>query len=214
MPWLSRQDLELDVAGPLDVLLEVDPAVAERLLGLVAGDVELLGEGNVVVGDAHSAPAAAGDRLDDDRIADRPGDLHRLGLGLDRSVAPGNRGDAGLPDRFLGDRLVAHHLDGLRLGPDELDVARLALLGEFRVLRKEAVARVDRVDVGNLGCADDAVGPQVAVSALGPPDADGLVCQLDVQGLHIGLGIDREGLDAHFPAGANDSEGDFATVGD
>ena len=75
-----------------------------------------------------------------------------------------------LPDGLLGDRLVAHHLDRLRLGPDELDVARLALLGELRVLRQEAVPGMDGVDVGDLGRADDPVGPQVAVgAAAGPP---------------------------------------------
>ena len=86
-----RQDLELDVAGPLDELLQVDPAVAERLLGLVAGDVVLLRERDVVVGDAHPAAAAAGDRLDDDRVADLARDLDRLVLGVDRAVAAGDR---------------------------------------------------------------------------------------------------------------------------
>ncbi len=73
---------------------------------------------------------------------------------------------------------------------------------------------MDRVDVGDLGGADDPVGPQVAVGALRAPDADGLVGQLDVERLDVGLRIDRERLDAELAAGADDAEGDFAAVGD
>ena len=103
--------------GLLDEFLDVDRAVAEGLLGLVAGRVVFLGKGDVVVGDAHAPPAAAGDRLDDHRVADLARRLDGLDLVLHRAVAPGNDGDAGLADRFLGDRLVAHHPMDLDLGP-------------------------------------------------------------------------------------------------
>ena len=112
------------------------------------------------------------------------------------------------------DGLVAHDLDGLRLGPDELDVARFALLGELAVFGKKAVSRMDGVDVGDFGRADDAIGAQVAVGALGAADADGLVGQLHVERLDVGLGIDRQGLDAQFAAGADDAKGDFAAISD
>ena len=73
---------------------------------------------------------------------------------------------------------------------------------------------MDRVDVCDLGRADDAVRPQVAVGTLRSADADGLVGQLDVERLHIGLGVDGQGLDPEFAAGPDDAEGDFAAVGD
>ena len=209
-----RQDLELDVAGPLDVLLEVDLAVAEGLLGLAPGDVELLGEGDVVVGDPHAAPAAARDRLDDDRVADRRATLTASASVSTGPSLPGNDGTPAFRTVSLAIGLVAHQLDGLGLGADELDVAGLALLGEFGVFRQEPVARMDRVDIGDLRRADDPVGPQVAVRALRAADADGLVGELDVERLDVGLGIDRQGLDAQLAAGANDPKGDFAAVGD
>src|SRR6185369_793642 len=80
------EDLKLDVAGALDVFLDIDGAVAEGFLGFAAGDVVFLGEGNVVVRDAHAASAAAGDGLDDDGIADLPGGLDGVGFGFDRAI--------------------------------------------------------------------------------------------------------------------------------
>src|SRR5690606_35057505 len=199
------EDLELDVAGLLDVFLDIDRAVAEGFLGLVAGDVVFLGEGDVVVGDAHAAPAAAGDGLDDDGVADLAGDFDGFGLAGDGAVGAGDGGHAGFFDGVLGHGLVAHDHDGLGLGADELDVARLALLGELGVLGEKTVAGVDGIDVGEFGGGDDAVGAQVALGAFGGADADGLVGELHVERLGVGLGIDREGFDAEFAAGAHDA---------
>jgi hypothetical protein len=208
------EDLELDVAGLLDVFFEINRAVAEGFFGLVAGDVVFLREGDVVVRDAHAAAAAAGDGFDDDRIADLAGDLDGLGLGGDWSVGAGDGGDLGFFDGILGDRFVAHHLDRLRLGADELDVTGLALGGEFGVFGKEAVARVDGVDVGDLGGGDDAVRAEIGIRTFGAADANGFVGKLHVKRLGIGLGVNSEGLDAELATGANDSESDFAAVGD
>ena len=46
------------------------------------------------------------------------------------------------------------------------------------------------------------------------PDADGLVGELDVHRIDIGLGIDGDGFDIELAAGADDAEGDFAAIGD
>jgi hypothetical protein len=107
------QNLEFDVPRFLDVLLDINRAVAEGLFGFAAGDVVFLCKRNVVVGDAHPASAAARHRLDDDRIADLAGNLYGLGLGFYRSIRSGNDRDARFSDRVLGDGLVAHHLDRL-----------------------------------------------------------------------------------------------------
>ena len=72
------QDLHLDVPGLDDELLDVDAAVAEGGLGLGLGGVEAGAQGDVVVGDAHAASAAAGGGLDEDRVADLVGELQRL----------------------------------------------------------------------------------------------------------------------------------------
>ena len=100
------------------------------------------------------------------------------------------------------------------LWADELDVTRLALLGEFGVFRQETIAGMDCVHVGDFSRADDTVGAQIAVGALGSADANGLVRQLDVERLDVGFGINRQGLDSHFAAGADDAKRDFTAISD
>src|SRR5690606_29119198 len=75
---LVAEDLELDVARALQVLLDVDAAVTEGAERLGAGELEAAGEVVGVLGDAHALAAAAGGGLDDDREAHLHGDLERL----------------------------------------------------------------------------------------------------------------------------------------
>src|SRR5688572_33114522 len=71
--------------------------------------------------DAHPSSTATGHRLDDHRVADRAGDLERLLLALDRSVAAWQHRDAGLFHGLAGPRLVAEQLDHRRVRTDEPD---------------------------------------------------------------------------------------------
>src|SRR5205807_222309 len=65
------EDLDLDVAGALDQLLDVEAAVAEGGFGLRACLRHQALELGKVVGDADAAAAAAGRRLDQDRESGR-----------------------------------------------------------------------------------------------------------------------------------------------
>ena len=199
------QDLKFDVPGLLDVLLDINLAVAEGFFGFVAGDVVFFGEGDVVVRDAHAAATAAGDSFDDYRITDFAGDFNRFGFRIHRAIRARYDRYACFSDGVFGDRLITHHFDGFRFGADKLDVTRFALLGEFGVFGEKAVAGVDGVDVSDFGGADDAIGAKVAIGALGTADADRLIGQLHVQGLHVGLGIDGEGFYAQFSASTYDA---------
>jgi len=80
------QELELNVAGLLDVLLDVDASITEGLIGLSAGAFEFFRERRSVVDDAHALSSAAGDGFDDDREADALGFLDGFALVVDRSV--------------------------------------------------------------------------------------------------------------------------------
>ena len=135
------EDLELDVAGTLDVLLDVDVADAERRLGFALRRLERLAQLRRGPDDAHAAAAAAGDRLDDDRKAEILGDLEGLLFPVDRAVAAGQDRNARLLHRPARPRLVPEQADDVRRRPDELDVARLADLGEVGALGQEPVAR-------------------------------------------------------------------------
>ena len=72
---------------------------------------------------------------------------------------------------------------------------------------------MDRVDVGDLGCSDDAGDVEVAVLGRARPDAYGAVGQAQVGRVGVGLGVDADRLDPEFLARADDAEGDLASVG-
>ena len=142
------------------------------------------------------------------------GDLQRLLLALERPLRPGS---TGTPAFFIARR--ARALSPIRritcgLGPDELDVAGLADLGEVRALGQEPVARVDRVGAGDLRRADDRRHVEVALGRPRRPDADVLVGEPDVQRVLVGLRVDGHGLDAHLPARQDDAQRDLAAVRD
>jgi hypothetical protein len=81
------------------------------------------------------------------------------------------------------------------------------------VLRKEAIAGVDRIHVRNFGGANEAVNLEIALGCGGFADADGFVGYLHVHGVDVGFGVDGDGADVQFLAGANDADSDFAAVG-
>jgi len=214
VPVAVAQHLDLDVPGILDVALHVDGVVAEggqafRLGGAVGGKQLLL---------AHDHPealaAAARGCLHHDGVADLPGPLHRLVLALEVLPHAGHQGHAHLEHGHAARGLVAHDPDGPRVGADEGDARGGACLGEFRVLREEAVAGVDGVGPRGLGHLQDSVPPQVRLPAGGGADAVGLVRRPHVERGAVGLGIDGDGGDAQLLAGADDADGDLPPVGD
>ncbi len=214
VPVVVAEHLDLDVARRLHVLLEVDVTHAEGRLGLAHGGLErprqFLGRPD----DPHPASAAAGHGLDDDRIAQLPGDLDGLVLPAHRPVTAGQNRNTGLLHGPAGPRLVPHQPDHVRIRTDELDVAGLADLRQVGALRQEAVAGVDGVGTGDLGGADDGRNVQIAVEASGRADADVLVGEPDVQRVLVGLGVDGHGLDAQLAARADHAQGDLSAVGD
>src|SRR5687768_10846749 len=80
------EDLDLDVPRALEVLLEIDRRVAERTLRFAAGGLVLVLQLAGVPADAHAATAAAGRGLEDDRVADRAGDVGRFFDAADRAL--------------------------------------------------------------------------------------------------------------------------------
>jgi hypothetical protein len=110
--------------------------------------------------------------------------------------------------------LSPRQLDHARVRADEADVARGTHLGQVGALGQEPVSRVDGVSAGDFRRTDDRRDVQVAVGAARRADAHVLVGEPDVQRVLVGLGVDGDGLDAQLAAGHDDSQGDFATVGD
>jgi hypothetical protein len=214
LPEAVAEDLDLHVPRLGQVLLEVEGAVRERPLGLHGGELERGRELLPVPGDAHPAPAAARDRLQQDRVADPLGDPERLLRRGDRTGTPGNRRDARLLRRVLRRRLVAHPADrvGRRADPGEADL--LEDLREVRVLGEEPVARMDRVGPGDLRRRDERRDVEVGGRGGRRPDADRFVGGFDVQGVAVDRRVDGDGRDAELLARGDDPQGDLPAVRD
>src|SRR5262249_47399571 len=198
----------------LYVLLDVHVGDAKRRFRLALRGLHGVRQLGRRPHDAHAAAAAAGRRLDDDRIPDLFRELQRFLFVVERAVAAWQNRHARLLHHAPRARLVAHQADDLRVRPDELDVAGLADFGEIRALGQESVAGMDRVGAGDLGGADDGGDVQVAVGAARRPDADVLVRELHVELVLVGLGIDRDGLDPQLAAGIDHPQRHLAAVRD
>jgi len=198
----------------LDELLDEHAVVAEAVARLVAARREAFECLLVVESDPQALATTAGRGLDHHRVADPLGDLDRVFGRVDRGVVARDRVDLGGSRELLGRDLVAHRRDRRVLWPDEDDALFLDLACKRCVLRQEAVARVHRLGAGFLAGGDDLVHHQVRLAARRRPDAHGLVGELDMQRVAIGLGIDRDGRDAHLLRGLDDAARDLASICD
>src|SRR5215203_3817329 len=160
---MVADDLEFDVAGILEVLFDVDIAVAKCRLGLALGGAQRVGQLPGVLHDSHAPPATAGHGLDDDRVPDVLRNLERLLFAGDWPIAAREHWHTRLPHRFFRTRLVAEQLDHARIGADEADMAGLADLSKVGAFGQESVAGMNRVGAGNLRRADDGWHVQIAV---------------------------------------------------
>jgi len=211
---LVGDDLDLDVARPLDVLLDVHRVVAEGVLRLAARRVERPGELLGLAHHPHPLAPPTGRRLEQDRIAEALGHLRGLRGVAQRLGRAGNDGDAGANGQLPRRRLAPHGGDGLggRADEDEPRVAHEAR--EPLALRQEAVSGVDRLGAHPLRHLDDAIALEVALARRGRADVDRLVGFTHVRRLHVGVGVHRHRANPHLATGANDPQGDLAAVGD
>jgi hypothetical protein len=207
------QDLDFDVPGLDDELLDEDAVVAEGAFGLRPAGEEALVDLLVVAGKAQPLAAAAGGGLDHHGVADLPGDHDGTVGRFDGVVVPGDGVDPRLPGEPLGGDLVAQEGHGVMLGADEGNPFLLEAPGELLVLGEEAVARVDGLGARALAGGEEVVDHQVGFPGRRRADADRLVGQHDVAGVPVGLGVDGHGPDAHLAGGPDDAAGDLAAVG-
>ena len=154
------RDLDLDVAVLVEPALEVERVVAERRPRLGPADVERRLELARRPDHPHALAAAAGSRLDQQRVADPLALLERVGVVAQDAVRARDRRQPVRGQqparRFLRGEPLEH--GGRR--PDEREVVGPDDLGEALVLGQEAVARVDRVAAGDDRGADHRRAPR------------------------------------------------------
>ena len=208
------EHLDLDVPRPAQVLFHEHPVITERARCFAPCGREGLREPLGPLDHPHALAAAAGRRLDQHRPADRRGRLGEArGVLILAMVARHQRHARPLHDR-LGSALRAHGPDRGGGRPDEHQPRRLAGLGEFRVLGKEPVARMDRLGARELCDLDDPLGLQIALARRRRAQEIGLVAKLEVPGMPVRLGKNRDRPDAEPGAGPGDPAGDLAAIGD
>ena len=79
----------------------------------------------------------------------------------------------------------------LGLRPDERDAVLLDDLGEARVLRQKAVARMDRLRAGDLARRDDRGNVQIGLRRRRRADAHALIGQPHMHRVGVGGGMHR-----------------------
>ena len=208
------EHLHLDVARAGDVFLDQDAGVAEGGLALAPGRGEAVGEILGAVDLPHPLAAAAGDSLDQDRIADGIGLGLQAGQRLVLTEIAGRDRHAGRDHQGFGSILQPHGADGggRRADPDQ--TGGHDSLGEVGILGQEAIAGMDGLGARGLCGGEHLRRVQIGFACRGRADQDGLIGLPDMQGLRIGLGIDGDGPDAHATGGAEHAAGDLATIGD
>jgi len=206
--------LDFDMLGIGQVALQKYFGIAEGGLGLAGGRHQTFQQLFFVVGHAHTAPAAAGRSLDDDRVAMFLGKLERLFFFFDGILGAGHHVDAGGDGRLATGDLVPQGPHHVRIRTNEGDTVDPALLGKLGVLCQETVTGVYGVNISPDGQLDDLVDPQVGINGgLALPHQIGLVSLVAMQGELILLGINGHGTDTQLRAGAEDADGDLTAVG-
>ena len=208
------EDLDLDVARTVQVLLHVEVAAAERRLGAPGRGRERGRHVLRPVHPRHADPAAAGRSFQDHRVADiARGDL-RLACVHHGLRAPGDHGHARRGHEPARLDLVAHRLDRLRRRPDEHEAGPPARLGEAPVLGEEAIARMDRVGARLARRIEDALDVEVALARRRRADRHRAVGVPHVERVAVRLRVHRDGLDAELAAGAEHAPRDLSPVSD
>ncbi len=88
-------------------------------------------------------------------------------------------------------------------GPMKAMPASSSACSEGSPLRQEAVAGVHGFRAGRLARVDDQLGLEVGFRRRRRPQAYGLVGHLHMRRANVGIGINRDGLDAHAPRSAD-----------
>lgn len=193
-------------------LLKINIAVAESSLRLVLGGHELRFEVGGIMHFAHALAAAAGRRLDENGVSHGLGERTRLFDGFDDAVGTGNGGDAAMLHGVARGGFVAHRIDAVGRRADEDDAVVGARTGEVGILGEEAVSGMDRLCARVDRGRDDGRHDQVALVGGSRTDADLLVGIAHRIRVGVLSGVHRNGLDAHFLAGAHDAQGNLAAI--
>ena len=209
------EHLDLDVPTPLEVALEEHRRIAECGCCLVARSRHRLEQVLGLADQAHALAAAARGGLDQQgqaHLSAGRGDVRVAGVR--RELGSGDERHPGRRHQPLGLDLERHGVHRLGRRPDPGQAGISHGPGERRVLRQEAVTRVDRIGPGPARGVQHLLGHQVGLRRCPPPDRHGEVGVPDERRARIRVGVDRDGLQAHPVCGADHPARDLPPVRD
>ena len=213
MALLIGHNLYLNVMRRRNELLHVALAVAKNGLTLGTRLDERLCRIFHALDLANTATAAARARLNKHGAADALG-LGRCFLGAFEQIAARHDGHARSSGRSACGVLVAHAVDHLGRRTDKRQAILVAVAHEARLLGEKAIAGMNCLCPRLHGTGEHGIVVEVALGKTRAADAIRLVGKLHVQRVRIGRGINGDGLDAHIAARADNTDRDFAAVGD
>jgi len=215
LPVMITENLDFDMARPLDHLFQITLAVAEGGFRLATAFKHLVFQLIQRQDRPHSAAAAAPACLEHERIADLLGHAADFVHVVGQDFGCRNDGHSGF-DRGPSRRcLVAKHPHGRGRRADEGDAGSFASIDEIRVFRQQAIAGVNCVRTRQPCDANDLVDAQIGGNgAHSFANLIGLVRLVAVQAEFVLLGIDRDGLLAEFVCRTHDADCDLAAIGD
>ena len=215
IPVLIPEDLHLDVLGVFNVLLEEHGRIAKGSTGLSPRLFVFPDQLRRISHDPHAPTAAAGCRLDHERIPDALGLAQGRLRRIEGHAAIPDQGHVQRPGQFFGRHLVAQAFHDLGAGSDKDDPFFAATPGKTHVLGKEPVAGMDRIDLGGLGNTQDLFHIEIGLERIVVgADLVALIGLVAVQGVAIFEGVDRHGAKVQFGSGAQYADGDLAAIGD
>src|SRR5262245_45954359 len=206
--------LYLDMARIGDEAFHIERRVAECGTRLSLREGECLVEIVRIVQHTHPAAAAARRCLEYDGIADLLGDRPCNCRVAERLRRSRNDGHACGLHRLSGAELARSEPHGVGGGTDERQARGLARLDERWPLGEKPVARVDRRRTGVPCGVDQRTDIQIAPQRGSWPDAHGVVGELHMPAILIGLGVHRNRAKPELVQGPDHTNRDLATVGD
>ena len=213
MALLIGHNLYLNVMRRRDELLHVALAVAKNGLALGACFNKGLCRIFRALDLTNTATAAARTRLNKHGAANALS-LGRCLLGTFEQIAARHDGHARRGSRSTCGVLVAHAVDHLGRRTNKRQAILVAVAYEARLLGEKAIAGMNCLSSRLYGTGEHSIVVEVALGKTRTADAIRLVGKLHVQRVRIGRGINGDGLDAHIAARADNTDRDFAAVGD
>jgi hypothetical protein len=208
------QNLNLDVARPIDEPFNVERAVPERGERFASRLRDGRKQGGFLPHTLHADAPAPFRRLDQDRKPQAPRGRRDPCVGLIGRRLAGHHRYACLRRHLPGRNLRAHARDDAGGRPDEGDACRRAGRREVVVFGEKSVAGMDGVGARLTGRRQHRVSCEIAVDCRCRPDADGALGQRDVQRGGIGVRIDGHRFDAKLAARADHAYRNLAAIGD